>query len=199
MLTLLYMRYLLFFCCVLIIGSGCSPTPSDSTGDNIPDSLQFKNNISTLYGNGGKNTTDNTGLVVASNIIWKDSSGITRSLNDLQGKIVLLNFWATWCAPCDAEMPDLISISQSSSDIVVIGVTAIDPSSLLFQRAKLFAETRGMKFQVVTDQTSKVYSNYGGDGTIPWSFAIDRDGHIAHKFIGQQSKQQFMTVLSQIP
>lgn len=194
------MRYLIAFFCLLIIGSGCSPTPSDSTAVNIADSLQFKNNISTLYGSGGKNAKDNTGLVVASNIIWKDSLGVSHSLTDLKGKIILLNFWATWCPPCDAEMPDLISISQSMAlDVVVIGVTAIDPSTSLFDRSKLFAQSRGMTFQVITDQGSKVYSNYGGNGTIPWSFAIDRDGHIAYTFIGQQTRKQFTDILSQIP
>ena len=96
-------------------------------------------------------------------------------------------------------MPDLNSIAESGSDIVVIGVTAIDPSSLLFERSKLFIETRGLKYQFITDQASKAYVNYGGDGSIPWSFAIDRDGHIVHRFIGQQTKKQFMDILNQIP
>ncbi len=196
------MRYLLLFFGLLIIGSGCSPTPSDSSTANTADSLQFQKNISTLYGNGGKNVKDSTGLVVASNIIWKDSLGITHSLNDLKGKIVLLNFWAIWCGPCEAEMPDLNSIAQSSgSDIIVIGITAVDPNTSLFERAKLFAESRGLKYQIITDQASKAYINYNGEGnvSIPRSFAVDRDGYIVHTFFGLQTKKQFMDILNQIP
>ena len=194
------MQYIVIFLSLLFFCTGCSPTPSDSTTANVADSLQFKNNISSLFGNGGKNAKDITGLVVASNIIWKDSLGITHSLNDLKGKIVLLNFWAIWCAPCEAEMPALNSISESMGpDVVVIGVTAIDPGSSLFQRSKLFVESRGLKYQIIADQASKAYSNYGGDGRIPWSFAIDREGYIAHTFIGQQTKKQFMDILNQIP
>ena len=196
------MRYILIFFGLLIIGAGCSPTPSDTSLTNTADSLQFKNNISTLYGNGGKNVKDNTGLFVASNILWKDSLGATHSLNDLKGKIVLLNFWAIWCGPCEAEMPDLNSISESMKpDVIVIGVTAIDPSSSLFERTKLFVEYRGIKYQIITDQASKAYINYNGSEnvSIPRSFAIDRDGHIVHIFIGQQTKKQFMDILNQIP
>jgi thiol-disulfide isomerase/thioredoxin len=198
--TLLCMRYLFIFFCLLIIGAGCSPTPSDSSATVIPDTLQFKNNISTLYGNGAKNAADNTGAVLASNIIWKDSLGITQSLDSLRGKIILINFWATWCVPCDAEMPGLDSIAESMKpDVVVIGVSAMDPASSLFQRATLFAQTRGMKFQVITDQASKAYINYGGDGSVPWTFAIDRTGHIAYLFKGAQTKEAFMYILNQIP
>ena len=139
------MRYFVIFFCLLIIGVGCAPSPSDSSTTNTADSLQFKNNISTLYGNGGKNAKDNTGLDTASNIIWKDSLGITRSLNNLKGKIVLLNFWAIWCVPCEAEMPDLTSIAETG--IVVIAVSAIDPNSSLFQRTILYSETRGLKLE----------------------------------------------------
>ncbi len=193
------MRHLIALFGLLLIAFGCSPTPPDSVTTNIADSLQFQKNISTLYGSGGKNVKDNSGLVAASNIIWKDSLGNTHSLNGLKGKIVLLNFWAIWCSPCEAEMPDLNSIAESSTDILVIGVSALDPSSLLFQRSKLFIETRGLKYQFITDQASKTYVNYGGDGTIPRSYAIDRDGHIAYTFIGQRTKKQFMDILNQIP
>ena len=193
------MQYLLIIFGLLIIGSGCSPTPLDGTTTNSTDSLQFRNNISSLFGNGGKNAKDNTGLDTASNIIWKDSLGTTRSLTDLKGKIVLLNFWAIWCGPCEAEMPDLNSISET--DIVVIAVSAIDPNSSLFQRTILYSETRGLKFQIITDQASKAYINYNGKDnvSIPRSFAINRDGHIVYTFIGQQTKKQFMDILNQIP
>jgi thiol-disulfide isomerase/thioredoxin len=192
------MRYLYVILSILFIMSGCVPTSSDPGEADAPDtSSQFKNNISTLYGMGGKIPKDYINEL-ASNIIWKDSLGNIQSLDSLKGKKVLINFWAIWCSPCEAEMKDLESISESD-EAVVIGVCVIDKHSSLFERAKLYAETRKLKFQIVTDPFSKTYINYGGDGTIPWTFAIDRDGYIAYKFIGQQSKDRFMDVLEQIP
>ncbi len=195
------MRYFVLLFGLLLVTASCAPTPTSNTGNTIDTTLQYKNNISTLYGSGGKNVTDNTGKLVASNIIWKDSLGNLHSLNELQGKIVLVNFWATWCVPCDAEMPELEAVSESMNpDVVVIGVSVLDYESSLFERVKLFTETRNMKFQVIVDAASKTYNNYGGIGTqIPWSFAIDRTGHIVYKFVGQQTRTQFMDILNQIP
>jgi len=198
-LTFHIMRYLLIFFGLLLVAASCAPTPTDSTGGTTDTTSQYKNNISTLFGAGGKNITDNTGYQVASNIIWKDSLGTLRSLDSLKGKIILLNFWATWCSPCDAEMADLDSISASMApDVVVIGVS-VDKTDSYFEIVRQFAVSRGMKFQVVIDPAAKTYSNYGGNGTIPWTFAIDRTGHIVHKFEGQQTKAQFMDILNQIP
>ncbi|MDP4221631.1 MAG: TlpA disulfide reductase family protein [Bacteroidota bacterium] len=194
------MRLLLSILCVLLIHVGCAPTPTDTPTGNTPDTLRFQGNISTLYGSGSKIAPDGSGQIFASNIIWKDSLGVIQSLDSLRGKIVLLNFWAIWCVPCEAELPGLESISETMGpDIVVIGVSALDPESSLFDRTKLYAQTRNMKYQIITDQGSKAYQNYDGNGTVPRSFAIDRDGRIVHTFVGQQSKQQFMDILNQIP
>jgi thiol-disulfide isomerase/thioredoxin len=195
------MKFTLAIAFVVLVVHGCSPTISDPPEDNTTDTTrQYKNNISSLYGFASKITKDSsTQMFSASNFSWKDSLGITHQLDELRGKKVLLNFWATWCGPCDLEMPGLNWIADSThDDIVVIGVS-VDNGSLLFDRVKLFAETRKMKFQVVIDPFAKTYSNYGGNGTIPWSFIIDRDGFIVQRFIGSQSRDAFMDVLNQIP
>ncbi|MFI5264400.1 MAG: TlpA family protein disulfide reductase [Candidatus Kapaibacterium sp.] len=190
--------FLIFFIPVLFFASGCIPSTDNTSNTNNPDTtLQFKNNISALYGMGGKIAVTNTGP--ASNIIWKDSLGVTQSLDSLRGKKILLNFWALWCVYCDQELPALKSISQTT-DIVVIGVNVLDEQSSLFDRVKFYDSTQAIKFQLITDALSKTYVNYGGTGTeLPWSFAIDRQGNIAYKFVGAQTKDEFMSIMNQIP
>ncbi len=188
------MRILVTIFSLLGIIAGCAPTPSDSSGDTSTSiNPQFENNISTLYGAGSTVTGS-----MESDIVWKDSLGVLQSLDSLRGKIVLLNFWATWCEPCDSEMTALNSISDSLKQNVVVIAVSVDVGSSIFDRVKLFAQTRNMKFQVVIDPPAKTYFNYGGDTYIPISFAIDRNGHIAHKFVGAQRKDQFMYILNQI-
>ena len=188
------MRYLILIAGLLYISTGCAPTPTDSSTNKTDTTAQYKNNISTLFGNGGKNKGD-----TASNIIWKDSLGNLHSLQELRGKIVLLNFWAIWCKACESEMPELRSISETMGpDVIVIGIS-VDQGDALFERVKQFAETRNMHFQVIIDPFARSYYNYGGDNTIPMSIAIDRDGLVVHKFKGAQTRQSFMDILDQIP
>ena len=188
------MLYLLLIAGLLYISTGCAPTPPDTPPVTTDTTAQYKNNISTLYGNGGKNKGD-----TASNIIWKDSLGNLHSLEELRGNIVLLNFWAMWCAPCESEMPELRSISETMGPDVIVIAISVDQGDAVFERVKLFAETRNMHFQVVVDPGAKSYFNYGGDGTIPQTVAIDRDGIVVHKFIGAQTRQKFKDILDQIP
>jgi len=190
--------FIIFFITVLFYTSGCIPSTESNSNNNNPDTtLRFKNNISALYGTSGKIGSNNLGP--APNIMWKDSLGVTQSLDSLRGKKILLNFWALWCVYCDQELSALESISQTT-DIVVIGVNVLDEESSLFDRVKLYDSTKSIKFQLITDALSKTYINYGGTGTeLPWSFAIDRQGNIVYKFVGAQTKDQFMSVMNQIP
>jgi thiol-disulfide isomerase/thioredoxin len=197
------MRYFIALFCVSAFLAGCIPSTSVPSNSVKLDSLQFKNNISMLYAAGSKNITDSSGNIIASNISWKDSSGITRSLTDLRGKKILLNFWATWCVYCDDELPGILNISDSlKKDIVVIGVAIDeDPSTFptIFDLVQSFAKSRKMTFQVVVDETAKSYINYGGDGQLPWTFIIDRQGRVIQKFKGAQSEASFLNVLNAIP
>ena len=188
------MKIFTFFGLIAITFYGCS------SNDITPVAPIYQNNISTLYGNGGKITTDSVGNKVASDIQWKDSTGVLHSLKELKGSVVVLNFWATWCVYCNQEMPELIEISNEmkSKGVQVIGVS-VDRSSSVFDLVKNYVVSKGIGFQIILDPSSTTYLNYGGDGSIPWTFVIDRQGHIAHTFIGGQSKEQFTYVLNKIP
>jgi len=103
------------------------------------------------------------------------------SLNDYRGKVVLLNFWATWCPPCIAEMPSLIELQKKmkDKDIVILGVS-IDEDEAAYHK---FLKNYGVNFVTVMDKERKTPTIYGTFGW-PETYIIDRQGVVRRKFIG---------------
>ena len=112
----------------------------------------------------------------------KTLGGDSVSLADLRGKVVLLNFWATWCPPCRVEMPGFQSVYESRRDrgFVVLGVST-DLRGEQFVRD--FLTERGITYPVAL-ATSDMVRSYGGARTLPTSFLIDRQGRIRHEIVG---------------
>ncbi len=113
---------------------------------------------------------------------------------DFNGKVVVLNFWATWCGPCVSEIPDLEALyaRYAPDGLVIVGVSVDDstngvspPTSLLSS----FVSSHGMSYPVLTDRPSwwAIESSYGGIQYIPTTFIIDRQNHISQKFVSSQS------------
>lgn len=102
--------------------------------------------------------------------------GKTVKLSDFKGKVVVLNFWATWCPPCRREIPDLIALQKKyGKDLVVVGVS-LDENGLA--AVKSFVAKNGINYPVVMGD-QKIASAYGGITAIPTTFVIDRAGKIA--------------------
>lgn len=103
------------------------------------------------------------------------------SLSDYRGKVVLLNFWATWCPPCIIEMPSLIALQQKmkDKDVVILGVS-IDEDEAAYHK---FLKNYGVNFVTVLDKDRKTPSLYGTFGW-PETYIIDRQGVVRRKFIG---------------
>lgn len=103
------------------------------------------------------------------------------SLSDYRGKVVLLNFWATWCPPCIAEMPDLIALQDKMKDrgVVVVGVS-IDADEDAYHK---FLKQYKVNFVTVRDEDRKTPTLYGTFGW-PETYIIDRQGVVRRKFIG---------------
>lgn len=108
----------------------------------------------------------------------------TRSvrLADYRGKVVLLNFWATWCAPCIQELPSLQALQQRMPGVVILAVS-VDEDPDAYHR---FLSEHPLSFTTVEDSARRVNALYG-TSLFPETYVIDRNGTIRRKFISAQN------------
>ena len=107
---------------------------------------------------------------------------VELSLSSLQGQPVVLNFWASWCGPCRAEMPDLIRFSRDYPEVQMLGV-AVDSgnASQMASAARRFGIT-----WPVAPATTRLKRDYGVSN-LPTTIVIDAEGQLRHKHVGQMS------------
>jgi thiol-disulfide isomerase/thioredoxin len=110
-----------------------------------------------------------------------DLDGNPVSTAEWGGKIVVLNFWATWCPPCREEIPELIELSNRYKDrLIIIGVSMDDSAP---EEVKQFTKAMGMNYPIVMG-SREIASEYGGVPALPTSFVINKDGRIVQKHVG---------------
>ena len=110
-------------------------------------------------------------------------NGKPALLSDLRGKVVVLNFWATWCPPCVEETPSLVALQREieSKGGVVLGVS-VDKDAQAYTQ---FLQTSGIDYPTYRDPDSKIPSEYG-TFVYPETYIIDQQGKIARKLVGAQ-------------
>ncbi len=110
-------------------------------------------------------------------------NGKPAHLSDLRGKVVVLNFWASWCGPCVEETPALITLQQriAARNGVIVGVS-IDEDVAAYAK---FVKAQGINFPTMNDPSAKIAHDYG-TSMWPETYVIDRKGKIARKIIGPQ-------------
>jgi thiol-disulfide isomerase/thioredoxin len=131
----------------------------------------------------GSQTNVTTGREVAPDFSWQTLDGEIVHLSDLKGKVVLLDFWATWCGPCRSTIPHVEAIHNNYKDsgVIVIGVN-MDTASKRQAVAKFIKENE-MTYFVISDANGNVASLYGVT-SIPRFFLVDKSGDIASTKIG---------------
>jgi cytochrome c biogenesis protein CcmG/thiol:disulfide interchange protein DsbE len=119
----------------------------------------------------------------------KDMHGVDVRLDSFKGKVILLNFWATWCGPCKAEIPSLVELQEKyADDLVVLGFSVDDPA----EKMKPYAEEYKVNYPLlVGNGREDVQNAFGPLLGIPVSVIIDRNGIIAKKHTGIATKEQF--------
>ncbi len=128
----------------------------------------------------------------AATFTLRDMAGNSWSRSSLKGKVVLVNFWATWCPPCRKEMPDLGKLYARFKDrgLVVLAISAEkDPV------VRKFVTDHSVAFPVLLDPEGKVNERYAVDG-IPKSFIYDRSGKLVAQAMDMRRIDQFLAMLS---
>jgi thiol-disulfide isomerase/thioredoxin len=120
----------------------------------------------------------------ASDFAAQDLQGRPVRFSAYRGKVVLLNFWATWCPPCRKEMPSMERLHRAyrSRGLVVLAVTAQDAAPL--DEVRGFAGSLGLTFPVWHDRDSAAGRQYGVPG-VPASYLITHDGQLAFRVLGE--------------
>lgn len=127
-------------------------------------------------------SANNSDKKKAPDFALKTLEGKTIKLSDYKGKIIIIDFWATWCPPCRKGIPDLIELQKVySKDLVIVGISLDQERTL--KDLKPFIENYGINYPVVLGN-EKVVKDYGGINAIPTSFIVDQKGFIIDSHVG---------------
>ena len=124
----------------------------------------------------------------------KDVNGRPVSFSQFKGKVVVLDFWATWCPPCCAEIPGYVKLQEKYKDqgLVIIGAVYQDSA----EAVKKFMVENHMNYPIVMADDAMIEAFGGIDGT-PTTFLIDRDGKIRDKTVGAMETDDYEKIIRQ--
>jgi len=136
----------------------------------------------------------------APNLALKDLSGSKQKLSDLRGHIVIVNFWATWCGPCQEELPRLDALSRhyAAQNVRFVAVSIDEPKDQAKIRPDLdrlhVAPTPN--FSVWTGGTSYALASFGLGGVVPGTVILDSDGNIVTRIQGEARDTDVQTTVN---
>lgn len=133
---------------------------------------------------------------------WQTGAGEKGSLADYRGKVVMLNFWATWCGPCLRELPDIVQLRNELSpkgfEVLGISVSEQPPDGLTLENyLGLFAKQEGVTYPILVADEA-LTAMYGGIQGIPTTFIVDRDGRVVRKFVGAMPGAEFRSAVEAV-
>jgi peroxiredoxin len=131
---------------------------------------------------------------MAPRFVLADLHGRPVSLEEFRGKVVILDFWATWCPPCKREIPDFVALQSAygGKGVQIVGIALDEP-----EKVRAFAAQNGINYPVLlgTDEIARLY---GGIDGIPTTFMIDPKGMIVAKFEGYRPKDVFESAIGRM-
>jgi len=164
--------------------------PADSGGYGIVSLPEGANTT-------GRSPSTDVGRA-APDFILEKPDGSSLRLSDLRGKPVLVNFWASWCAPCRQEMPEIVKAADAHGDaLTVVGIDLQENSDAV----RSFAREFGMEFPIVIDRTGGVGDAWrigGPVGGIPSSYFLDKDGIVRARYFGPMTAQTLADNLAKV-
>jgi len=117
-----------------------------------------------------------------------DLNGDLISSASWKGKVVIVNFWATWCPPCREEIPALIALQNKYKDrLQIIGISEDDDAP---EKVQKFAQQQGMNYPIVM-ATTEIIDAWGGVPALPTSFVVDPQGHVMTKHMGLRDAEVY--------
>lgn len=124
----------------------------------------------------------------------KNLDGADVPLESFKGKVVLINFWATWCGPCKAEIPDLAELQREHGDnLAVVGIVVLDSFG---EKVRTMAAELGVNYPVLDgNDNADLERAYGPMWGLPTSVVIGRDGRVAKRQTGAATKRQFDSMI----
>ena len=127
--------------------------------------------------------------VKAPQFALKDLNGRIVRLSDYRGKVVLINFWATWCPPCRAEMPDLVKLQREhgKDGLQIIGITYPPEQK---GTVRQFARKLKVNYPIILG-TRELKARFSSDETLPLTIVIDRDGKVSDIIGGILLREEF--------
>ena len=119
----------------------------------------------------------------------RDVNGRIVRLSDYQGKVVLINFWATWCPPCRAEMPDLVRLQREhgKDGLQIIGITYPPERKA---RVRRFARSVKVNYPIILG-TREIKARFSSEETLPLTVVINRDGTVSNIISGILLREEF--------
>lgn len=187
-----------------ITSSGQEASETDLTENETEESDGAETEVSENITADKEDTEEETEptAVPAIDFTLTDQFGNTHTLSEYKGKTVFLNFWATWCPPCQAEMPDIQAIyeeydTEGEDALIVLGVAAPDyGNEKSEEEIKDFLEENGYTYPVVMDTGGNVFTQYGVY-SYPTTFMIDRDGNVFGYVTGQLTEEIMRDIIQQ--
>jgi len=191
------LKYAIFFILFIFLITGCGDKeqPKQQSPQQTQTETKPVSNIKFFKMTGfEKSTSKNT----PPEFNWEEE-GKKISITDFKGKVVFINFWATWCGPCKAEMPSLSKINEELKDknFIMLGINLPEGSKI---KAEDYLNTNPVSYTIIdaNGQFFQAFADAAGASSeaIPTSFIINKEGKIAETIVGARDHETFKKIIN---